>query len=338
MTQDTRPPHARLIQMGFGYRVSAMLHAAAHYRLADHLADGPKTAEELAALTTTQPLALYRLMRTLADAGVFAEDEDARFTLTELGGALRSDAPGAARATLLFTIGEQHWLAWEKLVDTLADGEPGIDKVYGETFFEHLRRHPAKMSLFNETMVGIHGDDAPTIAAAFDFSRFATIVDVGGGTGNRLVAILTRHAGVSGLLFDQPHVINEARALYDGGALGTRLAFAAGSFFDAVPEGGDAYVLSHIIHDWPRDKALAILRAVRAAMTPGARLLLIEMVLPGGPAPHPGKALDMTMMVMLGGQERTREEYAELLAEAGFRLLDVTPTGTPASVVEAELA
>src|SRR5690606_6033927 len=175
---------------------------------------------------------------------------------------------------------------------------------------------------------GIHGAHAPTIAEAFDFSRYPVIVDVGGGVGARLAAILARHPQTRGVLFDVPDVIAKARRRLADDPVAERLALAEGDFFEAVPEGGNAYLLSHIIHDWPEAECLAILRNCRAAMTPSSRLLLIELVLPEGPAPHPGKMLDMTMLVMMGGRERTAAEYAALLEQAGFRLLGVSATGT----------
>jgi hypothetical protein len=224
--------------MGFAYRLSAMLRAAAAYRLADHLADGPRTADALAALSGAQPLALFRMMRALADAGVFTEGDDGRFSLTDLGAALKSDAPGAARDTLLFTVGEQHQRAWLELENILRDGRNGIEKVYGETFFDFLAARPEKLALFNAAMIGIHGADGPAIADAFDFARFPVIVDVGGGVGARLAAIVARHAKVRGVLFDTPRVIADARARLADDPVAERLSFVEGDFSEQCPTAG----------------------------------------------------------------------------------------------------
>jgi hypothetical protein len=184
-------------------------------------------------------------------------------------------------------------------------------------------------------MVGLHGPETPAVAAAYDFSKFETVVDVGGATGNMLAAVLGRHPGPRGILFDLPHVVREAPPLLGRAGVADRVTIESGSFFETVPQGGDAYILSHIIHDWSEAQCLTILGHVRKAIAPGGKLLIVEMVLPPGDAPHPGKLLDITMLLLPGGQERTPEEYADLLAKAKFRLERVVPTQSPVSVVEA---
>jgi hypothetical protein len=205
-------------------------------------------------------------------------------------------------------------------------------------FFDYLAQHPEDASLFSETMVGLHNQEPPAVAAAYDFSTFKTIVDVGGATGNMLAAVLANHAGPRGVLFDRPHVVNDAPALLDARAVSNRVTIETGDFFKDVPAGADAYILSHIIHDWNEDQCITILGNVRKAMNPAGRLLIVEMVLPAGDAPHPGKMLDMTMLVLMGGQERTEAEYGHLLSKAGFRLARVVPTNSAASIVEAVVA
>jgi O-methyltransferase domain len=202
-------------------------------------------------------------------------------------------------------------------------------------FFDYLAQHPEDASLFSEAMVGIHNQEPPEVAAAYDFSVFKTIVDVGGATGNMLAAVLTQHSGPHGILFDRPHVVKDATRLLEAKGISDRVTIKPGDFFTSVPSGADAYILSHIIHDWDEDRCLTILGHVRKAMNPAGRLLIVEMVLPPGDTAHPGKMLDMVMLVILGGRERTESEYASLLSKAGFRLTQVVPTGSAASIVEA---
>ena len=192
--------------------------------------------------------------------------------------------------------------------------------------------------MFSETMIGIHGAEPPAVAAAYDFSRFATIVDAGGATGNLLTTILGKYPGSRGILYDLAHVVRDAPALIQARGLADRITIESGSFFEGVPEGGDAYLLSHIIHDWTEEQCLTILGNCQRVMKPGSRLLIIEMVLPVGDTPHPGKILAMMMLVGPGGQERTEQEYGTLLHKASLRLTRVVPTASPVSVVEAALA
>lgn len=331
------PPHAQLIQMGSGALVSAIVYAAAKLGIADHLADGARSAVELAGPTGTHAPSLHRLLRSLANFGILTEREEQRFALTPLGEALQTGAPGSARATLLTLCGPLFWGSWGEIVHSVETGKPSFDKAFGMPVFEYLAQHPEDASLFSETMIGIHGDEPPTVAKAYDFSGIKTLVDVGGATGNMLAAILSAHPDVSGVLYDLPHVVRDAPALLNARGIGDRVTIKAGNFFEAVPSGGDAYLLSHIIHDWTEEQCLTILGNCRDAMSPDSRLLLIESVLPPGDTPHSGKVLDIVMLTIPGGQERTEAEYAVLLGKAGFRLTRVVPTESVVSVVEAVL-
>jgi len=334
---EALPPHARLIQMGTGYWVSRIVYAAAKLGLADHLARGPRSASELAEPTHTHAPSLHRLMRALAGLGVLTEDVDHRFALTPLGEALKASAPGSARATILALAGDWWWRGWEQFDYSLETGHTGMQKAFAMSVFEYLAKHPQEASYFNEAMIGFHGDEPPAVASALDFSNFAAVVDVGGGTGNLLSAILLRHPGVRGILAELPHVVGEARAFIEAQGLGNRVTIESIDFFKSVPAGGDAYLLSHVIHDWTEVQCLTILGNCRKAMKSSARLLIVETVLPAGDTPHPGKLLDIAMLVMPGGQERTEEEYDTLLSQAGFRLTRVVPTQSAVSVVEATL-
>lgn len=330
------PPHVQLIQMGTGGAVANVVHIAAKIGLADELADGPKNAIELAGPLALHAPSLHRLMRTMASLGLLTEGERLRFSLTRLGEALKSDAPGLARSTLLMTGSSWVGSGFANLLYSLQTGRTGFEKAQGMAFFDYLAQHPEDASVFSAAMVGLHGAEPPAVAAAYDFSTFRTVVDVGGASGNMLAAILARHPGPRGLLFDRPHVVVDAEQLLR--AQSDRVTVEAGDFFRSVPSGGDAYMLSHILHDWSDDACLTILGNCRKAMNRDGRLLIVEMVLPPGDAPHPGKILDMVMLVLVGGQERTEVEYGRLLDTAGFRLNRVVATHSPVSVVEAVLA
>ncbi|MGB6198156.1 MAG: methyltransferase [Candidatus Acidiferrales bacterium] len=332
------PPHVQLIQMATAHWVSRLANVAAQLNLADYLADGPKTAGELAPKTATHAPSLYRLMRTLASLGLFTEDAAHRFSLTPLGAALKTGAPGSARATILTLAGGHQMRAADELLFSVQTGKTGFEKAFGMPVFDWLAKHPDQASLFSETMVGVHGQEPATVAAAYDFSEFATVIDVGGATGNLLSAVLARHPNPRGVLFDMPHVVRDAPALIQARGVADRVKIETGSFFESVPSGGDAYLLSHIIHDWSEEQCLTILGNCRRAMKPGSRLLIVETVIPAGDAPHPGKMFDIVMLVVPGGQERSEEEYRALLGKAGFRLTRVVPTESAVSLVEASIA
>ena len=323
--------------MATAHWASHFLYTAVELKLADCVAAGPQTAEEIAKTTATHAPSLYRFLRTLANLGLFTEDSEHRFSLTALGETLRTGVPGSMRATVIIMAGKILNLGLENLTYSLRTGQTGFEKATGLQLFDWLAKHPEEASLFSETMVGFHGAEPAAVAAAYDFSDLGTIVDVGGATGNLLTTILGRHREPRGVLFDLPHVVAEAPALIASRGLADRVRIETGSFFERVPEGGDAYMLSHIIHDWSEEQCVTILGHCRRAMKPGGRVLLVEMVLPAGDTPHPGKMLDMIMLVAPGGQERTEAEYRGLLQKAGFRLTRVVPTESAVGVVEASL-
>jgi hypothetical protein len=330
-------PHVQLIEMARAFIVSKTVYAAAKLELADQLAFGPKSATELAGPMRVHAPSLHRLMRTLASLGILTERAEQRFALTALGEALKTGAPGSARATVLARASPWIQEAYDHMVHSVRTGETGFEKAHGMPLFEYLAQRPAEVSLFSESMIGLHGQEPPAVAAAYDFSTFESVVDVGGATGSMLAAILTRHAGPHGVLFDRPNVVVDAPALLKAKGISDRVTIEPGDFFKTVPAGGDAYVLSHIIHDWSEDQCLTILGHVRKVMNAESRLLIVEMVLPQGDTPHPGKMLDMGMLAVTGGQERTEAEYAYLLSKAGFRVARVVPTDSAVSIVEALL-
>jgi hypothetical protein len=335
---DAVPPQAQLMQMAMGFMMSDMLGTVVKLKLADHLADGPKTAEELAGPTGTHAPSLHRLLRTLSAHGLFAEDGERRFALTALSEPLRTGVPGSVMTSVKLTTGSLFQRTFANLLYSVQTGKTAFEKEFGANLFEYLSTRPDDASMFSDLMVGFHGPETAAVAAAYDFSGLGTIADVGGATGNMITAILAKHPEAKGLIYDLPH--NEADALTLVGARGMseRVRFEAGNFFEAVPEGYDAYLMSHIIHDWSEEQCLTILGNCRRAMGPKSRLLIVEMVLPEGNVFHPGKMTDMIMLAIPGGEERTEEQYRELLAKAGFRLERVVATNSAASVVEAFLA
>ena len=336
-TSPAVPPHVQMIQMGTAYWLSRLVYTAAKLDLAGHLADGARTAADLAGIVGTNPRAMHRFMRTLASFGILTMRDDDTFALTELGATLKRDAPGSARSTVLTMAGPAVSNAFNEFEYSLQTGKPAVEKVFQMGFFDYLAQHPDEAAMFSESMVGIHGAEPPAVAAAYDFSSVGTIVDVGGATGNMLAHILTRHPQPKGVLFDRPHVVSEAPAFLRARGVADRVTIKEGNFFESVPEGGDAYILSHIIHDWTEAQCHTILGHCRKAMKTGAKLLIVEFVLPEGNTPHFGKLADMIMLTIPGGEERTAGEYRTLLDAAGFTMTRVVPTASDVSIVEAEL-
>lgn len=334
-TAGTPPPHAQIIQMATSLWLSRAVYAAAKLGLADLIGAGRLTAEELAPQTGTHARSLYRLMRTLASVGFFEEDRDRRFALTPLGASLKAGAPGAARSTVMALAGQWMWAAWGEFLYSLETGQTAFQKVWGMHVHDYLAAHPEEAAFFGEAMIGFHGAEPPAVAAAYDFSTTQTLVDVGGGTGNLLSTILRTHPHLRGMLYDLPHVVPEARMKFKAAGVTDRAAAVDGNFFESVPNGGDAYLLSHVLIDWEEEKCLTILRNCRKAMGPDGKLLIIESVLPAGDAPHAGKILDLVMLTVSGGVERSAEEYGALLERASFRLARIVPTASAVSVIEA---
>jgi hypothetical protein len=330
------PPPAVVIQrMLTGPWMAQCLYVAARLGIADLVKDGPKTSAALAQATRTHPRALYRLLRALASAGVFAEDEDGAFSLTPLAACLLSDAPGSQRAAAMM-MGEEHFRAWGDLLYSIQTGRPAFDHLYGRPIFAYLAGHPRSAEIFDDAMTSVHGAETEAMLAAYDFSSFGTLVDVGGGNGRMLAAVLQRHPALKGVLFDRSDVIERARATVRTEGVEERCTLVPGNFFEGVPPGGDVYLLRHIIHDWEDEPALTILRQCRQVIPAAGKLLLVESVIPPGNEPFLGKFLDVTMLLIPGGMERTEPEYRALLQAAGFRLTRIVSTALEVSVIEGE--
>jgi hypothetical protein len=323
------------MQIAMGFAAPFLLRAAAQLRIPDYLADGPKTAEQIAVLSDTHAPALYRLLRTLASIGIFTEDDAHRFSLTALAEPLRSNIPGSVRTSILSITGDFFNIPWSKLAYSDQTGKPSFDHQFGEPFFDHISKFPEEAAMFSELLIGINSPDAPAIAAAYDFSSCSHIADIGRATGHILTTILGCRPGPRGTLFDLAYNKPVAEELIASRGLADRVTFVAGSFFESVPSGCDLYILSHVLHDWSEEQCLTILGHCHRAMAPGSRLLVIEAVLSEGNDFHPGKMLDMTMLATTPGQERSEPEYRGLLAKANFKLNRVIPTNSMVSIVEA---
>jgi 2-polyprenyl-3-methyl-5-hydroxy-6-metoxy-1,4-benzoquinol methylase len=329
-------PQIELLKLSTGYWASRAIYVAAKLKVADLLKDGPRPSADLAKATNTHPHALYRLLRALASIGIFAEDKG-KFGLTPLAEALRSDVPGSQWAVAVM-MGDEHFRVWEDLLYSIETGKPAFDKAYGKPPFDYLAEHPESAKLFDAAMTGIHGNETKAMLDAFSFAGFAALVDIGGGNGSLLTAVLRQTPSLKGTLYDLPHVIERAKPNIHAAGVGDRCTMVAGSFFESVPTGYDAYLMRHIIHDWDDEKALTILRNCRKAIKPTGKLLLIEAVIPPGNDPSWSKFLDLNMLLIPGGQERTEAEYRQLYTAAGFRLTRIVPTTTEISVIEGEPA
>ncbi|WP_448628263.1 methyltransferase [Geodermatophilus sp. URMC 64] len=317
----------RMRAMLNGFQVSYAVSAATSLGLSDLLAVGPRTVAELAEATGTHEPTLRRLMRALAAVGVYEHAGDGRFALTELGATLRRDVPGSLAGWAELIGRPSYVAAWTALADSVRTGDNAFARVHGTSVWEFRARRPAEQEIFDRAMTSLSAAVADAVAASYDFGRFGTVVDVGGGRGGLLTAVLARHPTVRGVLFDQPDVVAAA-------GLGERCTAVGGDFFAGVPEGGDAYVLKAVIHDWPDEEAVAILANCRRAMAPSGVLLLVEQLLDLAPDPVRTAFSDLNMLVAPGGRERELDEYGTLLSAAGFRLGRAVPTGTDVFVIE----
>jgi hypothetical protein len=338
--QPGAPPEAsqaseQMAQMIMGFRVTQMIYVAARLGIADLLHERPRTAEELAGATGTHAPSLYRLLRALAGAGIFAEDAQGRFGMTPLAEPLRTGVPGSRRQQAILFGEEARWRAWGDLLYSVTTGEPAFPHLFSTTMWEYQSGRPELNAAFNDFMTAITAPSTPAVVAAYDFSGIDTLVDVGGGHGLLLAAILRANPHLRGILCDAPHVIEGARPLLEEAGVLDRCELASCDFFSSVPPGADAYLLKSIVHDWSDDLALAILQTCRRAIPDHGRLLLVENIVPPGNDPHPGKLTDLQMLVMLGGRERTESEFRSLLSAAGFTLTRTIPTESPVSIVEA---
>lgn len=317
------PTPLAILQMLAGRWVSGAVSTGARLRVADRLAAGPRTSAELAAEIGAHAPSLYRLLRALASLGLLAQRDGGRFALTPLGTYLRSDVPGSMHGMASFVASEEHGAAWNALAYAVASGEPAFEHVHGRSLWEHLDDDPALNAVFSAAMTSLMSSWRGEIVEKLALGGVRTVADVGGAAGTLLAALLERHPHLRGVLYDRPAAIEEARR-HGPPVLRERCDFVAGDFLERVP-AADAIVLSRVLHDWPDADAVRILTNCRAALPPGGRVVVIEAVIEPGDEPGFAKLLDLEMLALTTGRERTRAEFEQLFARAGLRATTVVP-------------
>jgi O-methyltransferase domain/Dimerisation domain len=333
MKSQNPPAHIGMLQLLNGAHVAGAVSCVAQLGIPDLVEAGPKSAEELANQIDAQPQALYRLMRATASVGVLSEGPDGKFSETPMSAVLRENANPSLRGLAIMGGREWHGQGWSHLEYCVRTGKQALDRIYGMPIFEFLKQHPEEAQIFDQTMTGLSTIDGPAVADAYAFDGIRSIVDVGGGHGFLLATILARNPQMRGTLYDAPHVVDGAK---NGPLkpLTERCTFASGDMFSSMPAGADAYIMKHIIHDWPDDLCLKILKACRKHVTTGGKLLVVDNVIQPGNDFSPGKFLDLQMLIFPGGRERTEKEFRELFAAAGWQLSRVILTAVSESIVE----
>lgn len=335
MNNQLPPPPAQMMQMITGFWTSCCLYTAAKLNIADLLKDKPQTADQLAEASHSHAASLYRVLRALSSVGVFRENEQHQFETTPLGNTLQSDVPGSMKAMAIAQLGD-HFNAWGNLVYSAKTGNIAFDNVEGMSVWKYYETNPDEGVNFMKAMSGLTGAVIAHVLPEYDFSDFKTIVDVGGGNGALLMAVLDKATQAKGIVFDEEYVVEQTKKILQQKGYDNRCEAVGGSFFDFIPAGADAYLMKMVLHDWNDQQCLQILRNCNKAMKPGSKLLVLDAVIPEGNEPHPGKFMDINMLAMTGGKERTEKEFAALFAEAGLKLSRVIPTHSPMfSIVEA---
>lgn len=320
----------KLLSLVAGEWAAQGMYAAARFDIAGHLLDGPKSAQELAKLTQCSEENLYRLLRMLASIGIFYEGENRMFSNTDASELLAKDHPQSLRALTLF-YSEEMSRSWCSVADCVKKGKPAFDLVYGQPVFDYFRTHPQAAGQFNAAMKEKSKAIVSSCLQSFDFGRFNEVYDIGGGMGHFLSALMNKHPHIQGVLYDVPEVIAAARNTING----ERCRLLSGDFFQQIPQGGDAYLLKSVLHDWNDRDAERILERCRAAMPKHAKLIVIEPILTAANQKEAAKMMDVHMMVVTGGKERTVEEFKSLFDRAGFAIESITPTETEFSIIQA---
>ena len=332
------PPPMQMLQIISGFWVARCVYVFAKLGIADLIKDQPKTAEELAAATGAHGPSLFRVLRALAAVGVITQDGDRRFGSTSLSQTLCTGVPGSIRAFAMTELGEEHYPAWGELLHSVRTGGIAFDKAFGEPVWEFFSKNPENAQIFNDAMTAMTAAANEAIHAVYEFKGINTIVDVGGGHGGLITGILKRNPAMRGILFDAPEVIEGAKPKIAESEVADRCQLASGDFFKSVPEGGDTIVMKWIIHDWNDEQSVRIMKNCHRALPENGKLILVEAVVPETSEPHFSKFIDLNMLVMTGGRERTAEEFRKLYEASGFRLTRIVPTESPFSVIEGEKA
>jgi hypothetical protein len=338
MAQGQTPPaHVGMMQLLTATYIAGAIACLAKMGIPDLVEAGPKSAEELAKQIGAQPQTLYRLMRATASVGVLSEGPDGKFSETPLSAVLRSNGNPSLRAFAIMGGREWHGRGWSQLEYCVRTGKQALDKIYGMPIFEYFRQNAEEGRMFNDAMTSLSMIHGPAVVAAYSFDGIHSIVDVGGGHGLLLATILKRNPGMKGILYDVPQVVEGAK---DGPLkpLMERCTLESGDMFSSVPAGADAYIMKHIIHDWPDDLCVKILKACRKGVNAGGKLLVVDSVIQPGNDFSPGKFLDLQMLIFPGGCERTGKQFRDLFAAAGWRLTRVIPTAAAESIVEGDPA
>lgn len=335
-TNQTSPlPQVVMLQMITGKWVSQAIYAVAELGIADLLAEGEQSAEELARTTNASADALYRLLRGLSSVGIFVEGEQRRFRNSLLGETLRRNVPGSIRGFARHVGLDVAWKAWGEILYSVKTGKSAFDRVAGEPAFDYISKRPAEAEIINESMTAICESESQAVVKAYDFSNARMIIDVGGGHGLLLARILKANPQAKGILFELPHASDGAKQLFAKHDLTQRVNVVAGNALQSVPFGGDIYIMKHVIHDWDDDRSIQFMKNCAAAMSSGSKLLLVETVLTPPNVSHFGKLLDLEMLVMsAGGRERTTDEYQRLYTAAGLKMTGIYSTEGSHSVIE----
>jgi len=325
-----------MLQIISGFWVSRAIFAIAKLGIPDLLQSGPKTIAELASATKMHAPSLFRVLRALVSVGVLNSAEGGRFAQTPLSETLVTDVPGSLRWFAVSELGQEHYPAWGNLMHSLKTGDIAFDNFFGVDIWKYFQQNSEDAAVFNNSMSNMTAATNEAITSVYDFSGFKTLVDVGGGHGGLITEILKSNPKLKGVLFDADEVIQGARPKLEAAGVAERCETVAGDFFKSVPAGGDAYIMKWIIHDWNDEKAITILRNCRNQMSQSDKLIVVDCVVPETDEPNFSKFIDLNMLVMTGGKERTAKEFDQLLGAAGFKLLRVIPTDLPTAIVEAQ--
>ena len=328
------PPPMQMLQLMSGFWVSRCIYITAKLRLPDLLHDGPRTAEELAAATGTNAPSLFRVLRALAAVRVLTQSADNRFGNTPMSETLRSDVPGSLRAFAMTELGEEHYPAWGELLYSVQTGGIAFDKAFGMPCWEFFAKSPENARIFNDAMSGITAQTEEALHAAYKFDGIGTLMDVGGGHGGLITSILKRNPSMKGILFDSLQVVEGAPAKLSAAGVADRCQIIGGDFFKSVPAGAEAVTMKWIIHDWNDEQSIAIMKNCHAALPEHGQLIIIDAVVPPGDEMDFSKFMDLNMLVMTGGRERTEAEFRRLYEASGFQLRRIVPTESPFSVIE----